>query len=87
MIFKNLIRYDSQGLIPDYLVEDHKKGGRGGFRTGGGAKIPPNPPLPKGGTERLLPNDQSQKLKNCRSSAQSHGPRRAERPAAAPHVS
>ncbi len=26
MIFKFLIRYDSQGLIPDYLVEDHKDG-------------------------------------------------------------
>ncbi len=24
MIFKFLIRYNSQGLIPDYLVEDHK---------------------------------------------------------------
>jgi len=30
-----------------------KKGGRGGFGMGDGSKIPPNPPLPKGGTERL----------------------------------
>jgi uncharacterized heparinase superfamily protein len=30
-----------------------EKEGRGGFRTGDGAKIPPNPPLLKGGTERL----------------------------------
>jgi len=30
-----------------------KKGGRGGFRTGDDSKIPPNPPLPKGGTEYL----------------------------------
>ncbi|HRX70923.1 MAG TPA: SDR family oxidoreductase, partial [Candidatus Competibacteraceae bacterium] len=30
-----------------------KKGGRGGLRTDDGAKIPPNPPLPKGGTEWL----------------------------------
>ncbi len=30
MIFQFLIRYDSQGLIPDYLFEDHKvvQGGR-----------------------------------------------------------
>ncbi len=26
MIFKFLIRYNSQGLISDYLVEDHKDG-------------------------------------------------------------
>ncbi|MCP5125279.1 MAG: hypothetical protein H6973_06465 [Gammaproteobacteria bacterium] len=30
-----------------------KKEGRGGLRMGDGAKIPPNPPLPKGGTEWL----------------------------------
>ena len=30
-----------------------KKGGRGGFRTGDGAKIPPHPPLPKGGAKQL----------------------------------
>ncbi len=48
-----------------------KKGGRGGFLTGDGTQIPPNPPLLKGGTEQLrqtydglmrcsrgLPNDQ-----------------------------
>jgi hypothetical protein len=27
MIFHFLIRYDSRGLIPDYLVEDHKARG------------------------------------------------------------
>ena len=36
-----------------------KKGGRGGFRRGSRVQIPPNPPLLKGGTERL-PNDLSQ---------------------------
>jgi hypothetical protein len=30
-----------------------EKGGPGGVRTSGRAKIPPNPPLPKEGTERL----------------------------------
>ena len=32
-----------------------KKGGRGGFRMGNEAKIPPHPPLPKGGIEQSCP--------------------------------
>jgi len=35
-----------------------KKGGRGGFSTGDGDKIPPNPPLLKGGTEQLPQKDE-----------------------------
>jgi len=47
-------RYNSTAFSPsDGVVSIHlpplEKGGRGGFRTGNGAKILPNPPLLKGG--------------------------------------
>ncbi len=45
-------KYRAAGHISVHLPP-LKKGGRGGFRMGAGAKIPPHPPLPKGGTERL----------------------------------
>jgi hypothetical protein len=53
MIFQFLIRYDSQGLIPDYLVEDQKPhssvAGRGvwGTATGIVNRIP-SPELREG---------------------------------------